>query len=235
MRRPDIWLSTAGHVGVTQDVAPRAATHHGAVRQCQPRKPGRWRRRRGCALTSREETAGTATTSQDPIRLPSHVALRFRMSLLLRARASLIKWLLTRLGDRLRFVFRHYTLRPHQATFPALFHTSVDPPPWKGQWVPSSENLLTHCFSSCPPSSRISAPIYGFAYRGHGPRGNPSHNASKHAQRMTKRPPVFTSRYCRLISDQLSILGSTTSRRNMFPRLYAMRLSHSRTSLGRNR
>ena len=38
-----VCLST-GTVGFTQDAAKRTATHHGAIRQCQPRQPGRHRK-----------------------------------------------------------------------------------------------------------------------------------------------------------------------------------------------
>jgi hypothetical protein len=54
---------------------------------------------------------------------------------------------------------------------------------------------------------------------------------------MFSRPPVFTvtSLCCNLVKDQLPILFGSTSRRHRFPRLQAIRLSHSRTSLDRNR
>ena len=38
-----VCLST-GTVGFSQNAAKRTATHHGAIRQCQPRQPGRHRK-----------------------------------------------------------------------------------------------------------------------------------------------------------------------------------------------
>ncbi len=38
-----------------------------------------------------------------------------------------------------------------------------------------------------------------------------------------------------LVSDQFSIFFGRASRRHMFPKLWAIRLSHSRTSFNRNR
>ena len=49
------------------------------------------------------------------------------------------------------------------------------------------------------------------------------------------RPPVLTNRCCQLVSDQVATLFGSTSRRQRFPRLYAIRLSHSLTSLARKR
>lgn len=52
---------------------------------------------------------------------------------------------------------------------------------------------------------------------------------------MTNRPSVFIGRRCTLVSDQWSILFGRASRRHRLPRLSAITLSHSRTSLDRNR
>ena len=46
---------------------------------------------------------------------------------------------------------------------------------------------------------------------------------------------VFTNRCCKLVSDQLPMRFGNTSRRHRLPKLQAIRLSHSRTSLDRNR
>jgi len=49
--------------------------------------------------------------------------------------------------------------------------------------------------------------------------------ASSNAHVFTSRPLVFTSRCCKLVSDQLSIRLGNGSRRHKLPKLYASRLS----------
>jgi len=65
--------------------------------------------------------------------------------------------------------------------------------------------------------------------------GSPPAAASSSEPCFTNRPPVFTSRCCKLVSDQFSIRWGNASRRHRLPRLYAITLSHSRTSFDRNR
>ena len=44
---------------------------------------------------------------------------------------------------------------------------------------------------------------------------------------LTSRPPVFISRCCRLVSDQLLIRRGSPSRRHRLPRLYILALCES--------
>jgi len=51
----------------------------------------------------------------------------------------------------------------------------------------------------------------------------------------SNRPPVFASRCRKPVNDHVSIPFAATRRRHRLPRLYAIALSHNRTSLDGNR
>src|SRR5208337_3157961 len=59
--------------------------------------------------------------------------------------------------------------------------------------------------------------------------------ASSSRSALSNGRPVFTNRCCKLVSDQLPIRAGSTSRRQRLPRSWAIRVSHSRTSLARKR
>jgi hypothetical protein len=52
---------------------------------------------------------------------------------------------------------------------------------------------------------------------------------------VTACSPVFTNRCCGLVNDHVPIPFGSISRGHRLPKLYAITLSHSRTSFDRNR